>query len=83
MVPEGFIVYRDPTPYPGVEVTVHDGCPVSGQGSFEEGEEQHSSGIGRPHHCCVEVETPVEVPLGNKFSGLLLVPCKDVRALAI
>ena len=39
MVPESFVIYGDPAPYPGVEVTVHDGCPVSGQGSFEECEE--------------------------------------------
>ena len=83
MVPQGLIIYWDSASDLGVEVSIHDQCPVSGQRSFEKGEEQHSLGVGRPHHCHVEVETPVEIPLGNKFSGLPLISCKDVRALAV
>ena len=83
MVSQGFVIYRDPASYLSVKVSIHDGRPVSGQGSFEICEEQHSSGIGRSHHCHVEVEAPVKVPLSDKFSGLLFVPCKDVRALAV
>ena len=70
MVSQGFIVHRNSASYLSVEVSIHDGRPVSGQGSFEECEEQHSSGVGHPHHCCVKVETPVEIPLGDKFSGV-------------
>ena len=83
MVSQGFIIHWDSASDLGVEVSIHDGRPVSGQGSFEKGEEQHSSGVWRPHHCHVEVETPVEVPLSDKFPGLLLVSCKDVRTLAV
>ena len=83
MVPQGLVIYRDSASDLGVEMPIHDRCPVSGQGSFEKGKEQHSSGVGRPHHCCMEVETPVEIPLGNKLSGFPLIPCKDVRALAV
>ena len=83
MVPQGFVIHRDPASHLGVKVSIHDRHPVSGQGSFEKCEEQHSSGVGHPHHCHVKVETPVEIPLGDKFSGLLFVSCKDVRTLAV
>ena len=83
MVSEGFINYRNSASDLGVEVSVHDGCPVSGQGPFKECEEQHSSGVGRPHHGRVEVETPVEIPLSDKLSCLSLVSCENVRALSV
>ena len=49
MVPQGFISDWDSASDLGVKVPIHDGSPVSGQGSFEECEEQHSSGVGRPY----------------------------------
>ena len=39
MVSQGFIGYWDSALDLGVEVSIHDGRPVSGQGSFEECEE--------------------------------------------
>ena len=83
MIPQGLVVYRDSASYLSVKVSVHDGRPVSGQRSFEICEEQHSSGIGHPPHHHVKVEAPVEVPLGDRFSGLPFVSCEDVRALAV
>ena len=83
MVPQGFVIYRDPALYLSVKVSIHDRRPVSGQGSFKICEEQHSSGVWRLHHHCIEVKAPVEVPLSDKFSGLPFVSCKDVMALAV